>query len=205
MRLADADLLPYEFSDLADTVHRYAGELEKLLADRQKEAVERQQELKEGMYQAVSDPKDPMGPPTALKPVPYLNFAPLDNAIAALTRSAQRYQTALVAASAGGLHLPADTLATLNAKLLQSERLLANAQGLRDRPWFKHQIYAPGAYTGYGVKTLPAIREPLEERKYSEADAGIPIVAKAVADEAALLDSLAAELESRREGKTSGR
>ncbi|MGE5205295.1 MAG: M28 family metallopeptidase [Chlamydiota bacterium] len=205
MRLADADLLPYEFSDLADTVHRYAGELEKLLADRQKEAVERQQEIKEGMYHAVSDPKDPMGPPTALKPVPYLNFAPLDNAIAALTRSAQRYQTALVAASAGGLHLPAATLAELNANLLQSERLLTNAQGLRDRPWFKHQIYAPGAYTGYGVKTLPAIREPLEERKYSEADAGIPMVAKAVADEAALLDSLSAELDSARAGKASGR
>jgi len=132
------------------------------------------------MYQAVSDPKQPMGPPPALPPVPYLNFAPLENAIAALTRSTQHYQTALVAASAGGLHLPEATLADLNAKLLRSERLLTNAQGLPDRPWFKHQIYAPGAYTGYGVKTLPAIREPLEERKYQEADAGIPVEAVSV-------------------------
>ncbi|HET7748894.1 MAG TPA: M28 family metallopeptidase [Terriglobales bacterium] len=205
MRLADSDLLPYEFSDMADTIHRYAGELEKLLADRQKEAVERQQELKEGMYHAVSDPKEPMGPPPALQPVPYLNFAPLDNAIAALTRSAQHYQTALVTASAGGLRLPQATLADMNAKLLRSERLLTEAQGLRERPWFKHQIYAPGAYTGYGVKTLPAIREPLEERKYQEADAGIPIVAKVVSDEAALVDSLAAEVESAKQGKASGR
>ena len=204
MRLADSDLLPYEFSDMADTVHRYAGELEKLLADRQKEAVERQQELKEGMYQAVSDPKQPMGPPPALPPVPYLNFAPLDNAVAALTRGAQHYQTALVAASAGGLHLPEGALADLNAKLLRSERLLTDAQGLRERPWFKHQIYAPGAYTGYGVKTLPAIREPLEERKYQEADAGIPVVAKVLADEAALLDSLARELDAAREGRAAG-
>ena len=205
MRLADADLLPYEFSDLADTIHRYAGELEKLLAERQKEAVERQKELKEGMYQAVSDPKDPMGAPPALTPVPYLNFAPLDNAIAALTRGAQHYQAALVAASAGGLQLPEATVRDLNAKLLRSERELTNAQGLRERPWFKHQIYAPGAYTGYGVKTLPAIREPLEEGKYQEADAGIPIVAKVISDEAALLESLAGEVEAAREGRASGR
>ena len=204
MRLADADLLPYEFSDLADTVHGYATELEKLLAERQKEAVERQQELKEGMYQAVSDPKDPLGPQPALPPVPYLTFAPLDNAVAALTNSAQRYQTALVAASAGGLNLPQATLADLNSKLLKSERLLTNQQGLRERPWFKHQIYAPGAYTGYGVKTLPAIREPLEERKYQEADAGIPVVAKAISDEAALLNTLASEVEAQK-GKSSGR
>ena len=204
MRLADADLLPYEFSDLADTVHGYATDLEKLLADRQKEAVERQQELKEGMYQAVSDPKHPMGPPPALQPVPYLNFAPLDNAVTALTNSAQRYQTALVAASASGLNLPQNTLADLNNKLLLSERLLTNQEGLRERPWFKHQIYAPGAYTGYGVKTLPAIREPLEERKYKEAEAGIPVVAKAISDEATLLNSLATELEAQK-GKSSGR
>ncbi|HEU5334336.1 MAG TPA: M28 family metallopeptidase [Terriglobales bacterium] len=196
MRLADADLLPFEFSDLADTVHGYATDLEKLLADRQKEAAERQQELKEGMHQAVSDPKHPMGPPPALQPVPYLKFAPLDNAVAALINSAQRYQTALVAASAGGLHLPQNTLADLNTKLLISERLLTSQEGLRDRPWFKHQIYAPGAYTGYGVKTLPAIREPLEERKYDEAEAGIPVVAKAISDEATLLNSLATEVES---------
>jgi len=205
MRLADADLLPYEFSDVADTVHRYAGELEKLLADRQKEAMERQRELKDGMYQAVSDPKDPMGPPPALPPVPYLNFAPLDNAVAALTRSAQHYQTALVAASAGGLQLPASTVRDLNARLLRSERELTNDQGLRERPWFKHQIYAPGAYTGYGVKTLPAIREPLEERKYQQAEEGIPVVAKVIADEAALVDSLAAEVDAARGGRASGK
>jgi N-acetylated-alpha-linked acidic dipeptidase len=205
MRLADADLLPYEFSDLADTVHRYTSELEKLLADRQKEAAERQKELKEGMYQAVSDPKRPMGPPPALPPVPYLNFAPLDNAVAVLTRSAQHYQTALAAASAGGLNLPEATLRDLNDKLLTSERLLTNSQGLRERPWFKHQIYAPGAYTGYASKTLPAIREPLEERKYQEADAAIPVVAKVIADEAALLDSLASKVEAANAGKTSGK
>ncbi len=110
-----------------------------------------------------------------------------------------------MAASAGGLHLPQATLADLNAKLLRTERVLTDAQGQRERPWFKHQIYAPGVYTGYGVKTLPAIREPLEERKYQEADAGIPIVAKVISDEATLVDSLASEVESAREGKASGR
>jgi len=127
------------------------------------------------------------------------------HAVAALTRSAQHYQTALVAASAGGLQLPASTVRDLNARLLRSERELTNDQGLRERPWFKHQIYAPGAYTGYGVKTLPAIREPLEERKYQQAEDGIPVVAKVIADEAALVDSLAAEVDAAQGGRASGK
>ena len=101
--------------------------------------------------------------------------------------------------------MPAATVRDLNTKLLRSERELTDAQGLRERPWFKHQIYAPGAYTGYGVKTLPAIREPLEERKYREADEGIPVVAKAIADEAALVESLAVEIETGRAGRTAGK
>src|SRR5207248_1928279 len=117
---------------------------------------------------------------------PYLNFAPLLNAADQLTKSAQHYQDALK--KAGDLQLQPEALRALNAQLIRSERVLTLPQGLPGRPWFKHQIYAPGAYTGYGVKTLPAIREPLEERRYNDAEAAIPMVAKVIQDEARLID-----------------
>ena len=194
MRLADANLLPYQFTDFADTIHKYIDELQKLLKDKQQEAKERNKEIEEGVYNAVSDPKRPLGAPPALEPAPYLNFAPLLNAVDELTKSAQHYQD--VVKKAGDLQLSADSLKQLNATLMRSERVLTDPQGLPGRPWFKHQIYAPGAYTGYGVKTLPAIREPLEERRYKDAEAAIPGVAKVIQDEAALIDSAAQQLEA---------
>ena len=194
LRLADADVLPYQFTDFADTIHKYVDELQKLSKQKQEEAKERSKKMEEGVFNAVSDPKRPLGPPIALEAAPYLNFAPLLNAADQLTKSAQHYQEALK--KAGDLQLQPESLRALNAKLMQSERVLTRAQGLSDRPWFKHQIYAPGAYTGYGVKTLPAIREPLEERRYKEADAAIPVVAKVIQDEAALIDSATQDLET---------
>ncbi|HEV2114300.1 MAG TPA: transferrin receptor-like dimerization domain-containing protein, partial [Terriglobales bacterium] len=169
MRLADADVLPYQFTDFADTIHKYVDELQKLLKDKQQEAKERSKEREEGVYNAVSDPKRPLAAPPALEPAPFLNFAPLLNAADELTKSAQHYQDALK--KAGDLQLSADSLKQLNATLIRSERVLTTPQGLPGRPWYKHQIYAPGAYTGYGVKTLPAIREPLEEHRYKDAEA----------------------------------
>lgn len=197
MRLADADLLPYQFTDFADTIQKYIEQLQKLLKDKQQEAKERSQEKQEGVYNATSDPRRPLSPPAALEPAPYLNFAPLQNAADALTKSAERYQAALKKIKeSSGLQRVEPALRELNAKLMRSERVLTIPQGLPERPWFKHQIYAPGAYTGYGVKTLPAIREPLEERKYQQADAAIPTVAKVIESEAALLNSAAQDLEA---------
>src|SRR5438105_11566192 len=95
MRLADADLLPYQFTDLADTIHKYVDELEKLAREKQQEAKERSKEMEEGVYNAVSDPKRPLSPPLPLEAAPYLNFAPLLNAADQLTKSAQHYQDAL--------------------------------------------------------------------------------------------------------------
>ena len=197
MRLADSDLLPYDFTGLADTIHRYLDELQKLLKTKQDEAVERNKELEEGVFTAIADPKKTSVPPPVEEVPPHLNFAPLQNASEALTRSAERYQKALEKVTKNGesggkrrLHLQA-----LNSELMQSERKLTSPEGLPGRPWFQHLIYAPGAYTGYGVKTIPGVREAIEQKKWKEADEQIARAANALQDEATLVDSAAQELE----------
>jgi len=196
MRLADADLLPYNFNGLADTIHRYLDELQKLWQTKQDEAIERNKEIDEGVFTAIADPKRVSVPPPALEVPPHLNFAPLQNASDALTHSAERYQKALEKVSANGeLAVNPAELQALNAKLMQSERKLTSPQGLPGRPWFQHLIYAPGQYTGYDVKTIPGAREAIEQKKWKEADEQIVRAANALQDEASLVDSAAQDLE----------
>jgi N-acetylated-alpha-linked acidic dipeptidase len=196
MRLANAELLPYDFINLADTIHKYVSELQRLLKDQQEQIQERNRQIEEGVFSATADPKKTFVPP-AVEPVPpYLNFAPLENAADVLTRSAERYDKALAkAAAGGGTALARLPLQSVNAKLIETERRLTDPAGLPGRPWFKHQIYAPGLYTGYGVKTIPAVREAMEQKKWKEAEAGIVRVAKILEGEAALIESAAAEIE----------
>jgi len=124
-----------------------------------------------------------------------LNFAPFENAVDSLTRSAAEYRKALDQVNAnGGAALASASLAEINKMLMDTERKLTNAEGLPNRPWFKHQLYAPGFYTGYGVKTVPAVREAIELKKWKLADDAIIIVAGVLQDEAALISSAAAEL-----------
>ncbi|HYM13249.1 MAG TPA: transferrin receptor-like dimerization domain-containing protein [Bryobacterales bacterium] len=196
MRLADAELLPYDFTDFADTVQRYVSELQKLLKDKQDEIKERNKEIEEGVFSATADPRKPLVPPKREDTPPYLSFAPLENGTAAITRSAERYDRALARVQAnGGAALGRAPLRDLNAKLIESERRLADPAGLPNRPWFQHQIYAPGFYTGYGVKTIPAVREAIEQKQWQEADAQIARVGKILENEAALINSAAEELE----------
>ncbi|HUD13665.1 MAG TPA: transferrin receptor-like dimerization domain-containing protein [Terracidiphilus sp.] len=202
MRMADAELLPFDFHDFADTVHTYIGELKKLLKDRQTEIEETNKELDEGVFTAVADPKRTSVPPARKAFPPYLNFAPLENADAALTEGADRFNKALAAARAkGDLSIDAQTLAEVNGLLIQSERRLTSDAGLPGRPWYKHQIYAPGAYTGYGVKTLPAVREAMEQENWKQAEEQVPLVAKVLEDEAALIDEITRQLSATRSGK----
>ena len=196
LRLAGAELLPIEFTGFADTVHTYSEELKKLLKDKQAAVAERNQELDEGVFSATNDPKEPHVPPAREDPPPFLNFAPLDNAADALTRSAARYQKALVKAQANGAAALAHaSLDRVNQTLIESERQLTRPDGLPGRPWFKHQVYAPGFYTGYGVKTLPVAREAIEQKKWKEADAALVEIGKILDSEAALILSAAEELE----------
>jgi N-acetylated-alpha-linked acidic dipeptidase len=195
MRLADADLLPFEFNDFADTVQTYLKELKTLSQKMQDDIRERNKEIEEGVFKATNDPKRPLVPPPAEVVPPHLNFAPLENAVDSLARSAAEYRRALDLVNAnGGVALASSSLAEVNKMLMETERKLTNAEGLPNRPWFKHQLYAPGYYTGYAVKTVPAVREAIELKQWKQADDAIVIVAKLLQDEAALISSAASKL-----------
>ena len=187
MRLADAEILPFQFTNFADTIRTYVSEVKTLAINQRNTIKERNSEIEEGVYQALADPKKKMMPPSKEPVPPFLNFAPLDNASDDLTRAAEAYEKAFSAASEA-------SAAAINAKLIKSERLLTDATGLPNRPWFQNLIYAPGFYTGYGVKTLPGVREAIEQKRWEEADTQIVRVSKALRSEADLLDEAAKQL-----------
>jgi N-acetylated-alpha-linked acidic dipeptidase len=190
LRLADAEVIPYEFGDLAVVVHKYTEDLQGLLKHKQEQIEEQSLEFEEGVFSAISDPQHPKGPPEAEATPPELNFAPLQNAVKALAASARRYQKA-VAKAQPKFGDPTQTAAVeeLNHVLLQAERSLTNPDGLPRRAWFKHLLYAPGVYSGYGAKTMPGVREGIELGRYGEAEKEIARVAKVLDAEAALLDT----------------
>ncbi|HEY6936531.1 MAG TPA: transferrin receptor-like dimerization domain-containing protein [Terriglobales bacterium] len=196
MRLADADLLPFDFNDLADTMQLYLTQLKKLAEDKRNEAIERDRELDEGLFHAINDPRRPTVAPPREEVPPYLNFAPLENAVDQLNRSARRYQEALQKAWASPQGVQPATLADLNQKMMESERRLTDDAGLPRRSWYKHLIYAPGVYTGYAPKTMPGVREAIEQKRWPEANTEIARVAKVLENESALIDSATAELAS---------
>jgi len=196
MRLADADLIPLDFSPQAEAIAKYETELEKMLKDKQEEVTERNLELKEGVFAATSDPKRPMLPPPAEQVPPFMNFAPLKNAIESLKKSADRYSKVVSEwRSKGAPALSPQTLATVNADLLKVPRLFLNEKGLPERPWFKNQIYAPGAYTGYGAKPIAAVREYMDAKKWKEAEAQVPGVAGVIENVAAGINQAAEDFE----------
>jgi N-acetylated-alpha-linked acidic dipeptidase len=192
MRMADADILPYEFEGLAKTVNQYLEEVKALLDTRRKEAEEIRQNLSEGVYQATIDPRAPLVAPALPDIPPYLNFAPLDNATKSLEQAATHYTQALAVAQGKGL--TSAQLLTVNQQLTQAERKLLAPQGLPRRPWMQHVLYAPGWYTGYTAKTLPGVREAIEESRYKEADEQIVLAAHAIQDEATWIEQIATSL-----------
>jgi len=196
IRLADADIVPYQFSNFAETVGRYVSELKKQLEAMQNQIKERNQEITEGVFSATSDPKHPLVPPATEEVPPYLNFAPLDNAVDALSRSADHYDKAAERISQAFVPPSQEALKAINGKLMLTERALTHAEGLPGRPWFKHLVYAPGAYTGYGVKTLPGVREAIELKRWKEAEKEIVRVATALQNEANIIESVARDLDA---------
>jgi N-acetylated-alpha-linked acidic dipeptidase len=145
-------------------------------------------------YLLTSDPRNPMVAAPPLTMPPYLNFAPLDNALASLDKSAAHFNQARTQALSGSI--PPDRLATINEELTQAARKLTSPQGLPRRPWMQNLIYAPGWYTGYDAKTLPGVREGIEQNRYDEATAQIVLVGHAIDDEAAFVEHVANELDS---------
>lgn len=187
LRLANADVLPFEFTNFADTVGVYVREVIALTDNLREETRSLNQMIADGSLAAVQDPKETYVLPKRKSDVPFLNFAPLQNALAKLQESARNYQTATRNKQAP----PAAAQKSLDKILFQTERALTNNTGLPRRSWFKHQIYAPGFYTGYGVKTLPAVREAIEQRDWKEATQQIEVVARTIENFAAEIDKAA--------------
>jgi N-acetylated-alpha-linked acidic dipeptidase len=178
LRLADADILPFDFSDFAETVSEYADQLIKLTQTMREETLELDRTLSENAFVLAADPQKTMRAPQSQSPVPYLNFAPLENALSRLKIIASDYRKAADDLKTGGKKLSDDRRKSLNEILFKTERALTNPEGLKGRPWYIHEIYAPGLYTGYAVKTVPAVREAIEGRLWAEADRQIIQVGK---------------------------
>jgi N-acetylated-alpha-linked acidic dipeptidase len=182
MRMADADVIPFQYADFADTIHTYVGEVKKLADGVRAQTKERNSEIADGVYAALADPKKTNVVPAVESLPPYFNFAPLDQASDDLTAAATAYEKAFTSNEAKGN-------GAVNLQLVQAERALMDSAGLPNRVWFQNMIYAPGFYTGYGVKTLPAVREAIEQKEWSDVDKEIVRTAAAIEREADVLKS----------------
>jgi N-acetylated-alpha-linked acidic dipeptidase len=167
LRIADAEVPLTRYGDFAETVSRYLDQVKKL-ADTKREAAETQAKLlAANAFHLTDDPTKTSGPPTPLRSVPHFNMAPLDNAVDHLKRSAKAYDTALAAKGAAQSDA---TKVKLIELARQTEQSLIVDVGLPGRDWYKHLIYAPGRYTGYDPKTLPGVREAIEEERWADVD-----------------------------------
>ncbi|HEY4150060.1 MAG TPA: transferrin receptor-like dimerization domain-containing protein, partial [Chitinophagaceae bacterium] len=184
LRMADADILPFDFKSLYKTINGYVTEVQALLDQARESTALENQLIKEKRYNYAADPTKHELPPAPKDEVPYLSFSMLQNAMSALEKSSSKLSDYITKAN-----LSADQKNTLSKKLYQAEQQLLGA-GLPRRPWYRHTIYAPGFYTGYGVKTLPGIREAIEQRNWKEAQEQADIDAGAISRFAAYLDGI---------------
>ncbi|HET8772694.1 MAG TPA: transferrin receptor-like dimerization domain-containing protein, partial [Thermoanaerobaculia bacterium] len=173
LRLANADFLPFETTSLARTAATYLDEVTKLAEKTRAEIAERNQMLRERTLELAADPTKPFLAPLAQEPAPFLEFAPLRNALERLQKAAAAYDA---------------RESRDDRTVMRLERALTRDEGLPQRPWYRHHVYAPGAYTGYGVKTFPAVREAIELKKWSEANAQIVVLAGVINGYASLIE-----------------
>jgi N-acetylated-alpha-linked acidic dipeptidase len=176
LRMANADILPVDISSFYKTVNEYITELKILLETTRSETETENKLIQDKLYDLAKDPRKGFLSPKQKEAVPFLNFSNLENAMAALKAGAEEFQKLYSA----GAQLSPEKQKELNEILYKVERALINEKGLPRRSWYRHQIYAPGFYTGYGVKTLPGIREGIEERNWLEAQENIEVVAKTI-------------------------
>ncbi len=194
LRLANADVLPFEPASLTRTLGEYVTDLVKLTDRMRDETAEENRRLSEGLYQAVAPKAEPIVLPAPKEAVPFLNFAPLENAMEVVKASTERYDKARSRRLSEGPALSLAEAQRLDQALMGLERSLLRSEGLPGRPWYRHQIYAPGNYTGYGVKTMPSVREAIELRRWDEASQQIEVVAGVLRAYAAQVDSATAVL-----------
>jgi N-acetylated-alpha-linked acidic dipeptidase len=196
MRLADSDVAPLNFTGLADAVGRFVSQLEKLDKTEIDQINWQNKEIQDGIFAASTDPTKTFVPP-AVEEVPQpLDFSALDAAVKTLKQSAETYQAAFEKAQQGGAAANGESLESVNADLIKAERELTYAEGLPGRPWYKNELYAPGIYTGYGVKTIPAVREAIEQKNWQQATEEMGIVAGVLQKEAEGINAAASALSS---------
>jgi len=182
LRLANSERLPFEFKGFADNIDLYVNELEDL-ADTMREDISKQNSwIIDGTYAAVLDPTKTIVPPKIKDSVPHFNFSPLKNALARLMDSAVDFEDSV--------NMNKQTTEEVNNLLYTVERLMVRDEGLPGRGWYKHYIYAPGFYTGYGVKTIPAVREAIEQREYDQVEKQIKLSAEVIEKIASRIDEI---------------
>jgi len=177
LRAANADLPPQRYGDFADTVADYLAEVKSLAEDKRAAAAAQARALAAEAFELAADPTRPHGPPTALLPVPFFSLAPLENAVARLQASAEAYDRAL---AERGAALDEGTKARLFGLARETEQMLAPEVGLPGRPWYRNLVYAPGQLTGYGAKTLPGVREGIEQERWGDVDRYAQLTAAAL-------------------------
>jgi len=178
LRLANSDFLPFEFTTFANTMQNYVEELTKLAQTTRSNIEEQNRLVRDHALEIAADPTKTYVPPAIEPAAPYLNFAPLENAVARLKTAATDYDRAPHTAASDQL-------------MMHAEQMLTSSNGLPRRPWFRHVIYAPGFYTGYGVKTVPGVREAIEQKQWTEANQQIDVVAGVINNYAAYLEKAA--------------
>lgn len=176
MRLADADVLPFDFATFYKTVADYATEVKKLLDEKRTTYETKREMMNSRLFALARNPSKAYTEILTDSLPPYLDFSPLDNTLLKLKANIETAKELAATVTT----LPAETQLQINEYLYKAERSLATTEGLPRRPWYKHAIYAPGFYTGYGVKTLPQIREGIEQGAYEEAQKGIEKVSQAL-------------------------
>ncbi len=172
MRMANADILPFAFAPWYETVNGYLENIVKSCTTLKKEVEQYNFLVSEHAFELAADPKKTFVRPKKKEVVPDLDFGPIQKELEALKKSIATLTAIDITI------LDKKQKRKLNGQLLLAEQALTSDQGLPRRPWYKHQIYAPGFYTGYGVKTLPGVREAIEEEHWDEARAQISVLAK---------------------------
>ncbi|GAA4094337.1 transferrin receptor-like dimerization domain-containing protein [Mucilaginibacter panaciglaebae] len=186
LRMADADVLPFDFRNLYTTLDGYCKELVELANNMRESTAMQNQLLKTNIYRLAADPTKHMDAPLAKSEVPAIDFSPLTSALDALKASAGKLANKVAAAPASDTDHK-----LLNEIVYKAEQQLLSPAGLPRRPWYRHTIYAPGFYTGYGVKTMPGIREAIEQRNWDEVKQQIAAVSARIAALAQYLDKAA--------------
>lgn len=188
LRASQAELIPAREGDFAASVAGYDDELHKLADGMRSKTRELAKLQDDESYKLTTNPDYPRAPPPRVADVPYLNFAELDNAVAKLEQSAIAFDKEYARLGAANDAAGGAERERVNSTLAVLEQNLTDSHGLPGREWYQHMIYAPGLHTGYGVKTLPGIREAIEERRWEEANQYIGVVSRALNNYSARMD-----------------